>query len=84
MTFDGQANTLEAVPFSIPDLHVAGGVLQRWWTMRHVPVIKPDGQIEFIMQNPIDVTEMVEANHLKDIISGELPAGQRIAAVAVA
>jgi hypothetical protein len=52
--------------------------------MRHVPVIKPDGQIEFIMQNPIDVTEMVEANHLKDIISGELPAGQRIAAVAVA
>jgi PAS domain S-box-containing protein len=72
LAFSGRINTVEAVPFSIPDPDVTGGISQRWWTCKHVPIVKTDGGIDFIMQHALDVTEGVKAQHFKEVISGEL------------
>lgn len=36
-----------------------GGFVQKFWTPVHTPVVGADGEVEYIIQNPMDVTESV-------------------------
>jgi len=53
----GQPHEMAVIQYDIPQ--PGGGFAQRFWTPVHTPVAGEDGQIEYIIQNPMDVTESV-------------------------
>lgn len=63
-TFDrvfatGETETIAYIPYDIPRPEaLGGGVENRYWTAVHVPIRGDDGEVVFLMQNTVDVTEM--------------------------
>jgi two-component sensor histidine kinase len=56
----GQSDTLAYIPYDIPrPENQGGGVEQRYWTSVHVPLTDSRGEVAYLMQNTVDVTEMV-------------------------
>ncbi len=53
----GKADTLAYLPYPIAEAD--GTVRHRYWTAIHVPIMGADGQVEYILQNTVDVTELV-------------------------
>ncbi|KEO61699.1 PAS domain-containing protein [Thioclava indica] len=51
----GKTDHLPLIPYPIetPD----GEIRNRYWSATHTPVLGPEGQVEFILQNTMDVTE---------------------------
>lgn len=55
----GEASVVDAAPFRLPSDD--GGGREVLWTCSHTPVPDADGEIAFILQNPVDVTEATAA-----------------------
>jgi len=56
----GEADTLAYIPYDIPRPEaLGGGIEQRYWTAVHVPVTDAGGEVEFLLQNTVDVTDFV-------------------------
>lgn len=56
----GESDTLAYLPYDIPRPEaLGGGFEQRYWTAVHVPVRDDAGDVAFLLQNPVDVTELV-------------------------
>jgi len=60
----GEAHEMAVIQYDIPAME--GGFSQRFWTPIHTPVIGNDGEVAFIIQNPMDVTERVLKNREAD------------------
>ena len=52
---DGTTNTLTTEPYAIPV--DGGGMREVVWTCTHAPLRNADGEVEFVMQNALDITE---------------------------
>ena len=76
----GKPHEMAVIQYDIPQ--PGGGFAQRFWTPVHTPVAGGDGVIEYIIQNPMDVTESVVksreadarlrvAHHAADLASWE-------------
>jgi two-component sensor histidine kinase len=53
----GEPHEMAVIQYDIPQ--PGGGFAQKFWTPIHTPVIGDDGEIEYIIQNPMDVTGSV-------------------------
>ncbi|KAA3507630.1 sensor histidine kinase [Agrobacterium rosae] len=53
----GKPHEMAVIQYDIP--RPEGGFAQKFWTPVHTPVAGEDGAIEYIIQNPMDVTESV-------------------------
>jgi two-component sensor histidine kinase/PAS domain-containing protein len=53
----GKTHEMAAIQYDIPQ--PGGGFTQKFWTPVHTPVVGPSGNVEYIIQNPMDVTESV-------------------------
>ena len=53
----GEPHEMAVIQYDIPQAD--GGFAQKFWTPVHTPVVGDDGKIEYIIQNPMDVTESV-------------------------
>lgn len=76
----GKPHEMAVIQYDIPCPE--GGFTQKFWTPVHTPVAGDDGAIEYIIQNPMDVTESVirsreadarlrVAHHAADLASWE-------------
>jgi two-component sensor histidine kinase len=76
----GKPHEMAVIQYDIPQ--VGGGFTQKFWTPVHTPVLGRDGRVEYIIQNPMDVTESVlkaneadarlrVAHHAADLASWE-------------
>lgn len=55
----GVSDTLAYIPYDIPRPEALGGGFEkRYWTAVHVPVTTATGEVGFVMQNTVDVTEV--------------------------
>jgi two-component sensor histidine kinase len=55
----GEPNSLPLIPYPIERPAIRGGGLEmRFWSAVHVPLLDAEGQVGFIMQNTVDVTEL--------------------------
>ncbi len=72
--FEGEANEVVEVPFSIRVKSPSGQdtIREFWWTCRHVPLRGPDGSVTHVIQNAQDVTRHVKTERLKETIAAEL------------
>ncbi len=52
----GRPDTLALLRYDVPQ--AAGGFEQRYWTITHAPVFDAAGEVELVLQHPIDVTEV--------------------------
>jgi PAS domain S-box-containing protein len=52
---DGTANTLTTEPYAIPV--DGGGMREAIWTCTHIPLRNADGEVAFLIQNAVDITE---------------------------
>ncbi len=80
----GRADTLAYIPYAIPlPDELGGGFDQRYWTAVHTPLLDASGQVETVLQNTVDVTEITmrragEAQAETDsILSSEIALLQR-------
>ncbi len=72
----GQSDTLALIPYPIErPASRGGGVEMRYWSAVHVPLFDTEGNVAFIVQNTVDVTEL---QRLKDMAYG--PGGQAVLA----
>lgn len=53
----GKPHEMAVIQYDIPQ--PGGRFTQKFWTPVHTPVLGDDGEIEYIIQNPMDVTESV-------------------------
>lgn len=54
-----QPDTMPLLRFDIPRSEAAGGGLEkRFWSITHVPIFNAEGEVDAVMQHPIDVTEL--------------------------
>lgn len=54
-----KADTMALLRFDIPRPEVDGGGFEvRYWSITHSPVIASNGEVEYVLQHPIDVTEL--------------------------
>lgn len=64
----GAPDTIAFIPYEIPRPAAAGGGFeQRYWTATHTPVKNLEGEVEFIIQNTIDVTEIVRLKEASSV-----------------
>ncbi|MDB4991588.1 MAG: zraS8 [Myxococcaceae bacterium] len=56
---EGQPDTIALLPYRMPRHTERGIVLEeRYWSASHVPIFDGAGQVEYIMQHTVDVTEL--------------------------
>ena len=76
----GKPHEMAVIQYDIPQ--PGGGFSQRYWTPVHTPVTDTEGNVRYIIQNPMDVTESVRqaretdarlrvAHHAADLASWE-------------
>ena len=65
----GVAETLPLVSYPIPNPSAAG-YITKYWSCVHTPLFDADGQVAYVAQNAVDVTEL---QHLKTIAYGANP-----------
>ncbi len=53
-----QGDTMALLRYDIPCAATQGGFEARYWSITHMPVFDASGEVEFVMQHPIDVTEV--------------------------
>ena len=53
-------HTLDVQRYEIPDEN--GGFTERWWSAVNKPVLDKDGNVDFIIQASVEITEQVIAN----------------------
>ncbi|PZP47878.1 MAG: hybrid sensor histidine kinase/response regulator [Azospirillum brasilense] len=53
----GQPDTMALLRFDVPRPEAeGGGLVERYWSITHSPVLDAAGEVEFILQHPVDVT----------------------------
>lgn len=56
----GEADTIAYIPYDIPRPQSRGGGMEkRYWTAVHTPLADREGEIAYLVQNTVDVTDMV-------------------------
>jgi PAS domain S-box-containing protein len=77
----GQPDTMALLRYDIPRPAAEGGGFEtRYWTITHSPVIGADGQVELVLQHPIDVTEIERMRHAVQEASEAPPSVSALAA----
>jgi PAS domain S-box-containing protein len=54
----GEVDTMALLRFDIPRTDGGAGFETRYWSITHTPVFGADGKVEYVLQHPIDVTEL--------------------------
>ena len=55
----GKTDVIAFIRYRVPAATgAAGGVEDRFWSATHIPLIGPDGSVEYILQHTVDVTEL--------------------------
>ncbi|RZI44606.1 EAL domain-containing protein [Herbaspirillum sp. HC18] len=55
----GKPDTISLVRYAIHDPHAgATGMVERYWSVVHTPVLNARGEVVFLIQNPVDITEL--------------------------
>ncbi|MGE5566243.1 MAG: sensor histidine kinase [Parcubacteria group bacterium] len=55
----GEPHSLAFIPYHVPrSKEVGGGTELRYWTAVHTPIRDESGQVAFVLQNTVDVTEL--------------------------
>ncbi len=70
----GQPDTLAFIPY---DIRTGEGVERRYWTAVHTPVRDASGEVAFVMQNTVDVTELHRLRQQAGPLPGETDLLQR-------
>ncbi|MFC0679393.1 ATP-binding protein [Lysobacter korlensis] len=62
-----QPDTMALLRFDIPRPAAEGGGFEvRYWSITHTPVLDADGEVAFVLQHPIDVTELERLRQAQD------------------
>ncbi|MEG9524187.1 MAG: PAS domain S-box protein [Hyphomicrobiales bacterium] len=62
----GQPDTMALLRFDVPRPEAEGGGMEeRYWSITHVPVLDHAGEAAFVLQHPIDVTDL---QHLRSSV----------------
>ncbi|MBJ3783721.1 sensor histidine kinase [Devosia sediminis] len=72
----GEADTLAYLPYPIAEPN--GTVRHRYWTAVHVPILDARGQVEYILQNTVDVTEFARIREMATLPFSSLSAATRL------
>ncbi|WP_062222071.1 sensor histidine kinase [Aureimonas sp. D3] len=57
----GEPDTLAYIEYDIPvPASKGGGMTKRYWTAIHAPLTDDSGQVAYILQNTVDITELVQ------------------------
>jgi PAS domain S-box-containing protein len=72
----GRPDTLPYLPYPIP--RSDGGFDQRYWTAVHVPVLDETGEVAYVMQNTVDVTEIARIRAVSTVPFNSLSAETRL------
>jgi PAS domain S-box-containing protein len=55
----GKVDTMALLRFDIPRAEADGGGFEvRYWSITHSPIFGSDGEVDYVLQHPIDVTEL--------------------------
>lgn len=78
----GKPDTLAYIHYAIPRAeHLGGGIEDRYWTAVHTPLFGADGEVIFVLQNTVDITELVRLREAAAVpfrmFPGELELVQR-------
>jgi len=63
----GEPDTLAFIPYDMPREH---GIERRYFTAVHTPLRDADGEVAFVLQNTVDVTELKARDELTGELSG--------------
>ena len=67
----GEPDLMPLLRFDVPrPADEGGGMEKRYWSISHVPVIDADGEVGFVLQHPIDVTELERLRDALGVSSG--------------
>jgi PAS domain S-box-containing protein len=70
----GQPDTLAFIPY---DIRTGEGIARRYWTAVHTPVRDASGEVAWVMQNTVDVTELHQLRQKAGHLPGETDLLQR-------
>jgi PAS domain S-box-containing protein len=70
----GRPDTMALLRYDIPRPGGEAGFETRYWTITHSPVFGDDGQVELVLQHPIDVTEIEGMRHAPPLAPASVPA----------
>lgn len=55
----GEPDTIAFIEYDIPrPEHLGGGMERRYWTAIHTPLHDTAGEVQFVLQNTVDITEL--------------------------
>jgi len=54
----GKPDTISLVRYAVPDPSGTGSMIEKYWSVVHTPVLDEHGKVRFLVQNPIDVTDL--------------------------
>jgi PAS domain S-box-containing protein len=60
----GESDEIALIRYDIP--RPDGGMDVRYWSATHTPQLDPEGEVEFILQHTVDVTELEGLRRLRD------------------
>ncbi|MEF2553785.1 PAS domain-containing protein [Aurantimonas sp. A2-1-M11] len=70
----GEPDTIAFIPYEIPrPPSQGGGVEERYWTATHTPIFGSDGQVSYVVQNTVDVTEIVRLKQASTLPANAVP-----------
>ncbi|MBX3478951.1 MAG: PAS domain-containing protein [Caulobacter sp.] len=70
----GESDTLAYIHYEIPrPADQGGGMEDRYWTAVHVPIRGASGEVEFLLQNTVDVTELQRLQRAASLPIGIAP-----------
>jgi PAS domain S-box-containing protein len=70
LALDGTPNVLTTEPYAIPV--DGGGIREVVWTCRQLPLRNPEGDVEFVLQNAVDITEKHRSEQENQVLMREL------------
>lgn len=68
----GEEDTMALLRFDIPRPEEHGGGFEtRYWSITHTPVFGSGGEVEYVLQHPIDVTELERLRESSTVAAGD-------------
>ena len=68
----GKPDVLAFIPYRVPRDGDADGEAYRYWSATHTPIPGADGDVAFVLQHTVDVTELVD---MRDQLTPQIAAG---------
>lgn len=70
----GESDTIAFIPYEIPRHDDPGGGFElRYWTANHTPLFGDDDEVEFVVQNTVDVTDIVRLKGSNSLSFATIP-----------